>query len=602
VIAAAVGSLTVLGAQRSPDVARVQHWDDAKLSQPAHRVKIELNVRVPMRDGVGLSADIYRPDAPGRFPALLLRTPYSNNAADEIQDSRWLAERGYVVVNQDVRGRYDSAGEFYAFRHEADDGYDTDEWIAKQPWSNGKVGTIGGSYLGYTQVTQGVRGSKALASIAAELTSTNIHQGWVYVDGAFHLGFALPWGAGSIDGGTSMTGPPVDYTHLPVATADETMARRNAHYRDWLKHPNPNDAYWKNISFERDAQRISAPYLAIAGWYDIFLRGQLNDYMALKKSGVSRTVREGTRLLVGPWAHTKNAGSRYNGLKLPATGFDRRLDFGPEAEMNRRFLYLRWSDYWLKGSDNGLATEPPVTIFVMGDNTWRREQEWPLARTQYTKYYLASGGRANSSSGDGLLGLALPAGVATDQFVYDPASPVPTAGGNVCCSSVPSGARDHSRVGARQDVLAYSTAVLTNAVEVTGPISMTLFASTTARDTDWVARLIDVHPDGYEQNIQDGIVRARYRAGMDKPPALVEPGRVYEYTIDLWASSNVFLPGHRIRVQVTSSNFPRFDRNLNTGEDPATGTRMERATQTVHHSPQYPSHIVLPIIPRTTGN
>jgi uncharacterized protein len=192
----------------------------------------------------------------------------------------------------------------------------------------------------------------------------------------------------------------------------------------------------------------------------------------------------------------------------------------------------------------------------------------------------------------------MPSAATTDQFVYDPAAAVPTAGGNVCCSSVPSGVRDHSRVSAREDVLVYSTPVLTSAVEVTGPISLMLFAATSARDTDWVARLIDVHPDGYEQNIADGIVRARYRAGMDKPPALLDAGRVYEYRVDLWSSSNVFLPGHRIRVQVTSSNFPRFDRNLNTGEDPATGTRMERATQTVHHSPQYPSHIVLPIIPR----
>jgi putative CocE/NonD family hydrolase len=597
-VVCAVHKLTGAQGQPGPGPGFV-HWDEAKLSQPAHKVKIDLNVRVPMRDGVKLSADIYRPDAEGKFPALLLRTPYSNNAQDEIADSKWYAERGYVVVNQDVRGRYDSGGEFYAYKNEANDGYDTDEWIGKQPWSNGKIGTIGGSYLGYTQVTQAVRNSKYLTAIAAELTSTDIHQGWVFVDGAFHLGFALPWGAGTIDGHTTMTGPPAVYDHLPLATADQALGHMTPHYRDWLKHPDRNDPYWNDISFEKEARKISVPYFAVAGWYDIFLRGQLWDDVEIRKGSPTKAGREGKRLLIGPWVHMKNSGSRYNGQQLPATGFDRRIDFGPEAELNRRNLYLRWNDYWLKGIDNGVATEAPVKIFVMGENRWRNEQEWPLARTQYTKYYIQSGGRANSATGNGTLGTATPIGAATDAFTYDPLAPVPSLGGNVCCSSVPNGARDHSRLEMREDVLVYTAPVLTEGVEVTGPIAMKLFAATTAKDTDWVARLIDVHPDGYAQNMQDGIVRARYRAGKGKPASLLDPGKVYEYDLDLWATSNVFLPGHRIRLEITSSNFPRFDRNLNTGEDPATATRMEKAQQTIYHSAQYPSYIVLPIIPRT---
>lgn len=596
VLAVAFSAVTFADAPAQP----FAHWDEAKLSSPTYKVRLEHHVQVPMRDGVTLSADIYRPDVEGRFPTLLLRTPYSNNAPDEIQDSKWYAERGYVVVNQDVRGRYDSNGQFYAYKNEADDGYDTDEWIAKQPWSNGKIGTVGGSYLGYTQLTQGIRGSKHLTSIAADVTSSDIYDGWAYVDGAFVLGFALPWGAAMIDGHINQGGLydwPKIFQHLPIATADEAAGHVNRAYRDWLSHPRRDDPYWNNISFEREAQKISVPLLVVGGWYDIFLRGALRDDINIRKNSPTALGRESKRLMIGPWVHSKNAGSRVSDPSLPKTGPNRSIDFGPDAQVDWRKLYLRWHDYWLKGIDNGVATEPPVKLFVMGENRWRYEQEWPLARTQYTKYYLRSGGHANGVAGDGTLGTARPAGAAADKFTYDPASPVQTLGGNVCCSSVPNGPRDQRLVESRDDVLIYTTEVLTEAVEVTGPIAMKLFAATTGTDTDWTAKLVDVHPDGYAQNVQDGIIRARYRHGKDQPAALLEPGKIYEYDIDMWATSNVFLPGHRIRIEIASSNFPRFDRNLNTGEDPATGTRMQKAQQTIYHSAKYPSHVVLPIIP-----
>ena len=564
------------------------HWDEAKLSKPTYKVRMEQNVRVPMRDGVMLSADIYRPDAEGRFPALLLRTPYNKSTPDEIRDSQWYAERGYVVVNQDVRGRYASDGEFYAYKNEADDGYDTDEWIAKQPWSNGKIGTLGGSYLGYTQLTQGIRGSKHLTSMATDVTSTDIYHGWTYVDGAFHLGFTLPWGAGSIYGNKGQMGN-VDFLSLPIATADQALGNINRHYRDWLAHPRRNDPYWDNISFEREAQKISVPLLVLQGWFDIFLRGALQDDINIRKNGATKLARENKRLMLGPWTHFKTVGTRTGG----------GIDFGPEAQVDGHMLYLAWHDHWLKGIDNGVDKEPPIKLFVMGENKWRYEQEWPLARTRYARYYLTSGGKANSATGDGKLGTAAPTGAATDKYTYDPASPVPTLGGNVCCSAVANGMHDHQKVEARDDVLIYTTPALTEAVEVTGPIAMKLFAATSARDTDWVARLVDLYPDGRALNVQDGILRARYRGGKDKPASLLEPGKVYEYDIDMWATSTVFLPGHRIRLEIASSNFPRFDRNLNTGEDPATGTRMEKAQQIIYHSAQYPSHVVLPMIPRT---
>ncbi|HPW17332.1 MAG TPA: CocE/NonD family hydrolase, partial [Candidatus Aminicenantes bacterium] len=338
------------------------------------------------------------------------------------------------------------------------------------------------------------------------------------------------------------------------------------------------------------------PYLLLDVWYDLFLRGALQDHVVIKRECGSELARKHKRLMIGPWAH--EIGARNNAPGAPAAGPGRSLDFGPEAEVETRKVYLRWQDHWLKGIDNGVDREPPVKIFVMGENRWRFESEWPLARTRYTRYYFG-GTRANSVNGDGTLATAAPTSrEAADSFVYDPASPVPTLGGNTCCSQVPSGPWNQIEAELRDDVLVYSTPELKTALEVTGPVKVRLYASTSGRDTDWTAKLVDVHPDGYAQNLCDGIVRARYRAGRAAPADLLEPGRVYEYEIDLWATSNVFLAGHRVRVEVSSSNFPRFDRNLNTGEDPMTGTSMVKARQTVYRSKRYPSHIVLPVIPR----
>ncbi len=571
----------------SQEDLQFKHWDESKLSQPSYKVVVDENVQIPMRDGVKLTADVYRPDAPGQFPALILRTPYSKRGMGEEGDSKWFAERGYVVVNQDVRGRYLSEGEYYAYRNEPDDGYDTDEWVVKQPWSNGKIGTLGGSYLGYTQLTQGIRGSEHLVSMATDVTSSDIYHGWTYVDGAFHLGFALEWGAGTMYGNRGQNGK-ADYLHLPIMTADEVIGNANPHYRDWLKHPRRSDPYWDGITFEEQAHRIAVPLLVATGWFDIFLRGAIQDDVNIRERGATDIARKNKHILIGPWTHFKTHGTR--------TGSG--IDFGPEAVLNGLKLYLAWHDRFLKGIDNGMDKKPPLTLFVMGENKWRFENEWPLARTKFTKYYLSSDGKASSAEGDGKLGTEIPTGAETDRYIYDPASPVPTLGGNVCCTSVPSGMRDHRSIEEREDVLVYSTPVLSDAIEVTGPIKMKLYAATSARDTDWVARLLDVHPDGKVYNLQDGILRARYRDGKNKPASLLDPEKVYEYEIDMWITSNVFLPGHQIRLEITSSNFPRFDRNLNTGEDPATGARMEKAQQTIYHSARYPSHLILPVIPR----
>ena len=580
--------------------AEVRLWDEAKLSPPRYEVRMENNVLVPMRDGVLLSTDIYYPVGEGPFPVVLSRTPYGNNDAGYVEHGRFWASRGYVCVVQDCRGKYDSEGAYRLFKDEANDGYDTVEWIGRQPWCNGKVGTLSGSYGGYTQLAPAIRGSRFLTAMAASVTTSDVYNNWVYIDGALFLGFAFPWGALVMDGHVMQYSGAYDwpnvFRYLPLATIDTQVGRVNPRFREWLEHPRADDPFWKGISFENEIEQITVPLLVVEGWYDLFLRGALDDHVRITTASPSERARKGKHLIIGPWPH--ETGARTDKPDAPREGPERGIDFGAAAELEMRKLYLRWHDHWLKGIDNGVDSEPPVKIFVMGENVWRHENEWPLARTRYTNYYFGGEGPANSVAGNGTLSPEPPRQPGRDEFTYDPNDPVPTLGGNTCCSRVPSGPANQIAAERRQDVLVYTTPVLEEALEVTGPIRVVLYAATSARDTDWTAKLVDVHPDGYAQNLQDGIVRARYRKGKAAPAELLEPGRVYEYEIDLWATSNVFLPGHRLRVEISSSNFPRFDRNLNTGEDPMTSVRMETARQTVMRSPEYPSHIVLPVIPR----
>ena len=574
------------------------HYDEASLSPPGFRVRMENNVRIPMRDGVELSADIYRPDAEGKFPTVLLRIPYSNDQPRLHVRGRFFAERGYVVVMQDTRGRYDSDGTFYPFRNELDDGYDTDEWLGRQPWSNGRIGAIGGSYDGLTQLCQAIRGSPYLTAIVPRVAALDIYGRWAYIGGAFQYALALMWGNyidGRVNQEISLHDWPKVFRHLPILTADQAVGRRLGFYRDWVKHPT-RDAYWEENSFEKGRDQVAVPTLNLTGWYDLFLLGQLADHVEIREKGKTEVARKNNRLVIGPWVHDIGERSTFRAENPGEKG----VDFGPEAEVDLSRVMLRWFDHWIKEMENGVKEEPPVKIFVMGENYWRYEQEWPLARTRYTKYYLRSGGQANSLRGDGRLSREVPEeGESADRYTYDPSDPVPTAGGSNCCWSdvVVMGPTDQRPVEWRQDVLVYTSEELSEPLEVTGPITVKLFASTSGKDTDWTAKLVDVHPSGLALNLQDGIVRARYRES-DRQARLIEPGRVYEYTIDLWATSNTFLPGHRIRIEIASSNFPRFDRNLNTGEDTGTGTAMLEAKQSVYHNARYPSHIVLPVIPR----
>jgi putative CocE/NonD family hydrolase len=557
-------------------------------------VVVERGVAAKMRDGVALRADIYRPKADGKYPVLLQRTPY--NKARTADFGMKAAQRGYVVVVQDVRGRFTSEGDFYTFKNESQDGYDTVEWVAALPYSNGKVGMFGGSYVGATQMLAAISNPPHLSGIAPMVTASNYHDGWTYQGGALEQWFDQSWTTGlaqdTLDRAVAKSSNALNWdTKLPltaypvVAEADpQTLA---PYYTDWLAHPS-YDEYWKNLSIEEHYEQIHVPVLTIAAWYDIFLGGSLRNYTLLKTRGGNDAARKGQRLFVEIGGHAGGGENRKIG----------EVDFGEKAIYRNDDLLLDWYDYLLQGKNNAMAAARPVRFFVMGKNEWRNEEDWPLTRAKSTSYFLHSGGRANTAAGDGSLDAKAPGHEAPDNFVYDPANPLPTIGGPLCCDSehLAPGPRDQRNVEDRKDVLIYTTPALTQDTEVTGPVTLDLFVSTSAVDTDFTAKLVDVWPNGFAQNLTEGILRMRYRNSQQAPePA--KPGEIYHVTVDLWATSNVFLAGHKLRLEVSSSNFPRFDRNLNTGEVQATATTMSTATNTIYHDKEHPSAIVLPFVP-----
>ncbi|MBI3475119.1 MAG: CocE/NonD family hydrolase [Acidobacteria bacterium] len=562
-------------------------------------VTIERNVTAKMRDGVLLRADIYRPKAEGKFPVLLQRTPYDKRGDGDF--GARAAAFGYVVIIQDTRGRYNSDGDFYTFKYESNDGYDTVEWAAALPYSDGRVGMFGGSYVGATQMLAAIAHPPHLAGICPEVTPSNYHDGWVYQGGAFVQWFSQSWTAGlaqdtfnrTVQKNTNalmgmwklpLTSFPLfnigDSVSVPASSA--TLA---PYYLDWLAHPN-YDEYWKQLSIEEHYADIKVPSLTIAAWYDLFLGGSLRNYLGVKARGGSEEARKGQHLLITIGGHAGD------GRKIG------EIDFGPAAaEYDTEKITLGWYNYLFKGEQNEFAGKP-VKIFVMGSNRWRQEDEWPLSRARNTRYYLHAAKGSNSLRGDGSLSEALPKAEGADHYIYDPANPAPTIGGPLCCDGqhLSAGPRDQRPVEGRDDVLIYTTPAFTQDTEITGPISVELFAQSSAVDTDFTAKLIDVLPDGYAQNLTEGIIRARYRSSQEKPE-LINPGQIYKFNIDLWSTSNVFLKGHKLRLEISSSNFPRFDRNLNTGEDMASGQHSMTATNTIYHDAQHPSALILPVVP-----
>lgn len=573
------------------------------LADETYAVKLERGVEVKMRDGVILRGDIFRPDAPGKFPVLLQRTPYRRSSwGYDFQFGQRAASHGYVVFFQDVRGRFTSDGEWRPFVHESEDGYDTIEWVATQPYSNGKVGMFGGSYVGATQMLAAIANPPHLAGICPIITASNYHDGWTYQGGAFEQWFNESWTTGLAED-TVMhrlehpANSQEDVNALPLTAypifnlgspgvIDASAASVAPYFLDWIAHPSYDD-YWKRISIEEHFADIHVPALHIGAWYDIFLGGSLRNYIGIKSSAGSEEARKGQRLVVIIGGHA--GGGRKIG----------DVDFGPEAEKwNESDITYRWYEFLFKGVQNEFATGKPVKIFVMGANQWREEEDWPLARAKSTKYFLHSKTAANTATGDGTLSTTAPGAEPADRFTYDPGKPVPSVGGPHCCdpTHLPAGPRDQRKVESRDDVLVYSTPALEHDLEVTGPVRLEFFASSSAVDTDFTAKLVDVSPDGTAINLTEGILRARYRDSQETATPL-EPSKAYAMTIDLWATSNVFRAGHHIRLEISSSNFPRFDRNLNTGVPAGTSSKWVTATNTILHDKAHPSALILPIVP-----
>jgi putative CocE/NonD family hydrolase len=540
-------------------------------------VKTYYHLKVPMRDGVELSTDVYLPDADGEFPTLLVRDIYSNGSTGVRQRyAKFATSNGYAFVFQSARGRYDSGGEWYPYFNEIEDGGDTLTWIAEQPWSNGKVGMFGSSYLATTQWMAALTGNPALVAIAPAMSPGNYYRDIAYPGGAFSLLSRARWGIGLAGSRTNMSFP-VDWIggidHLPLETLAESVGFRVQHFQDWLAHPSDDD-YWKPINLEARASEMSVPALNFGGWYDVFLRSTIGSYKTMTEQAASSRARDGQRMIIGPWPHGWNQST--------STG---DIEFGEDAIIEVESLLLEWFDYWMK--DGPEPEGAPIRLFIMGENVWREEQEWPLARTDYRPLYLHA---------DGSLSEAAPSGAGALSYEYDPADPVPTLGGNIMEPTL-RGPYDQAPLDDREDVLRFVTEPFTEATEITGPVSAEIYASTDARDTDFMAKLIVVKPDGRAFNLVDGVIRARYREGFEEEK-LIEPGRTYPYTLDLWATSYLLSPGDRLRLDVTSSNYPRLARNLNTGATFAKTSEMKIARQTIHMSETEPSRVILPVIPR----
>ena len=588
------------------------------------------NVMIPMRDGVRLATDIYLPalngqPASGKFPVILERTPYDKAGSGNVTNGTYYARRGYVCAIQDVRGRFVSEGEWYPFAKEAPDGYDTVEWLAAQEWSNGQVGTMGASYCGSDQSALATLNPPHLSTMIVAVGASNYYHCSMRQNGALEQrfmiyafrmattskeAFADANIKAAVDRAFANVGEWVSRAPLKKGTSPLRML---PNYEQWvldLFTHGEYDDYWKQRGYaisQYYEEHADVPTLYLGGWYDSYARATCENYTALSKMKNSRQV-----LLMGPWTHggwgVSNAGD---------------VDFGTHSFINYNDLRLAWFDHYLKGMNTEVSDWSPVKIFVMGTGEgtpnyqgrlhhsgyWRDEGDFPLPDTQFIPYYLHVDGELSASppTVDG----------STSRFSFDPRDPVPTIGGGISAADPIMGAgafdqRGNSRffgcqdtlpLNARSDVLTFQTPPLESDVEVTGPITVKLHASSSAHDTDFTAKLIDVcplsddYPDGLAINLTDSIIRTRYRNGWDAPE-LLEPGKVYELVFELYPTSNLFKKGHRIRLDVSSSNWPRFDVNPNTGGDLGVERRLEIAEQTIHHEPEHASHVVLPIIER----
>jgi predicted acyl esterase len=586
--------------------------------KPKYSVRIEKSIMVPMRDGVRLSTDIYFPEGiHRRLPVVLIRTPYNKRTLrgdNKYNPAYRFAGQGYIVVVQDTRGRFESEGDYTISTPDGQDGYDTISWVALQSWANGKVGTYGCSYLGENQIeTAKLRNPMLMAMIPKGAGGASRYFGSVF-GGAIELASSVGW---FWESGSKL------FLRPPLGTGNRFWATEGQNFdpapnmpvpdyrRMWSGLPvvdilkefggpptdftniflAPDDPWWANLPYISEKDEFDTPALHVDSWYDYGVADVLYQFNLMRTNATSSRARRNQFIIISPAAHCQSENTTEHTMIGERDVGDPQFDYYG--------LYLRWFDYWLKGIKTGVTRMPRVQIYVMGRNQWRGENEWPLSRTKFTKYYLHSHGDANSSCGGGTLNTGTPVGESNDNYTYDPGSPVPSRGGPVCCTGTPdapAGAFNQAEIEARHDVLVYTTHALEKGIEVTGPLKVILYVSSSAKDTDFTAKLVDVYPEGQAYNIQEGILRARYRKGYSIT-TWMNPGEIYELTVDLQATSNYFAPGHRIRLEISSSNFPRFDRNLNTGGNNYDEAAWVLAHNTIHHSEPYSSYILLPIVP-----
>ncbi len=575
-------------------------------------VLVQQDVPATMRDGATLMANVYRPAAGGPYPVLLTRLPYGKDLPFNTTyfDPLKAARAGYIVAVQDVRGRYASEGSFTPFVREFEDGYDSVEWAARLPGSNGRVGMFGVSYYGKTQWHAAVMRPPALKSMVPGITWGDHLNGVQMRGGAQELGLMQYWAQATLAPEALFRryrGDPGQLEKkLPslVGSIDTLLAGGGYDTLPLTELPDPDDLTpfvrggltrgvedetWEYLSIDGRYDRVDVPTFHVGGWYDCFIGETSRQYAAMKEQSEARGLRP-PRMLVGPWTH---------GMFESTVG---ELDFGVgssglflnyHGDLTDR--HLRWFDATIKGEETALESTPPVEVFVMGENRWRGYERWPVPGAREERWYLRP---------DGALSREGPPSSTPDEYDYDPRDPVPTMGGAVLLAPIHgAGPCDQRPIEARPDVLTYTSEPLREGHTALGAVHATLYAASSAPDTDFVVRLVDVHPDGRAMVVADGVIRASARESYPapgviepKPPSPIEPGEVYGYSVDLWTTGITFLPGHRIRVEVTSSSFPRWDRNPNTGESGARSARTAVARQRIFHDPERPSHVTLTVV------
>ncbi len=611
-VALTAAAAVLLSGCARPQQRAAESWPPAGGRGPC-TVDKQTDVEARMRDGTLLRADVYRPSSPS-VPVILMRTQYGKSGAQvqpwRYQSPNWFASHCYLVVVQDVRGTGTSSGVFEEFAHDSDDGYDSVEWAAALPGSDGKVGMYGSSYVGATQWLAAVTAPPHLVTIVPANTASDYYDGWTYQGGEFRLAFILPWALGLAHSAAENRRDPAAAADLKSAQSDVTrwMAYRPYSqlppmrpgdqavapwYFQWIAHSTRDD-FWTRWSIRDRYPSVRVPVLDVAGWYDAFLDGAVGNFAGMAAAGGTDEARRHQRLVIGPWDHL--AWGRTGSTPAPLL-----KDIGPVADNPIDELMLAWYDHFLKGADNGVSAGPRVDYFLMGANRWKSAKAWPLPNTAWTRYYLSGDG--GSGSRTGALGISGPgADERPDRYTYDPDNPAPSLGGHSCCSagSGPQGPYDQKPVEQRSDVLVYSSEPLTADTEVTGPVTVDLWAASSAVDTDFTAKLAVVKPDGAVINLNNGILRAAFRDSLSDPKPLV-PGVPYRFRIAIWPTSYLFAAGDRIRVEISSSDYPQFAPNPNTGAPFGSDARVATAEQTVLHDTAHPSSIVIPVIPGGGG-